>query len=52
MKLLIEYFNCGSIIIFKDVVDYHTTKFSDLMEKIIPFFQKYPSPPSSREGQV
>lgn len=39
---LIEYFNCGSVIRNKDAIDYYTKKFSDIIEKIIPFFNKYP----------
>lgn len=42
MKGLIEFFNCGSIIVNQKFVDYHTTKFSDLTEIIMPFFEKYP----------
>lgn len=41
MIRLIEFFNCGTIITSKNAVDYHTTKFSDIIEKIIPFFEKY-----------
>lgn len=38
MKGLIEYFNCGSIIVNNNAIDYHAKKFSDIIEKIIPFF--------------
>lgn len=42
MMRLVEFFNCGSVITNRNAVDYHTTKFSDIIEKIIPFFEKYP----------
>ena len=42
MKSLIEYLNSGNVYIYKEVVDFGVTKFSDLTDKIIPFFQKYP----------
>ena len=38
MIRLIEFFNCGTIITSKNAVDYHTTKFSNIIEKIIRFF--------------
>ncbi len=41
MIRLIEIFNCGSVITNKNAVDYHTAKFSDIIEKIIPFFEEY-----------
>ena len=36
------YFNCGKIYKKQDVYDLRVTKISDLTDKIIPFFQKYP----------
>ena len=42
MKSLIEYFGCGNIYKNPVTVDFKTTKFKDLTEKIIPFFEKYP----------
>lgn len=42
MKSLIEYLNCGRLIRKRDVYEYQVTKYSDIKEKIIPFFNKYP----------
>lgn len=37
-----NYFNCGRIVIRnKNICDYKVNKFSDIYNKIIPFFQKY-----------
>lgn len=41
-KLLMEniknYLGCGYLSVRKDILDFHVTKFSDIVEKIIPFF--------------
>lgn len=42
MESIVKYLNCGIISIRRDVVDYHVHKFSEICEKIIPFFTKYP----------
>jgi hypothetical protein len=42
MRSLIEYFGCGNVYKNRDTVEFKITKFSDLTEKIIPFFEKYP----------
>ena len=44
MKNLIEYFNCGNFFVNKnrDVFYFRVSKFSDITDKIIPFFKKYP----------
>ena len=42
MENLINYFGCGYLSVRKDIIDFHVTKFSDIIEKIIPFFNKYP----------
>lgn len=44
MKSLIKYLDCGKIYAKSsvDVIDYEVNNFSDVTEKIIPFFQKYP----------
>jgi hypothetical protein len=41
MKSLIEYLDSGNVYIFKEAVNYLVIKFTDLTDKIIPFFQKY-----------
>jgi hypothetical protein len=43
MKKLISYFECGRYSLRKNKLagDIEVTKFSDLTEKIIPFFLKY-----------
>ena len=39
---MIDYFNCGKIYKKnKEVYNYRVVKFSDLENKIIPFFLKY-----------
>jgi hypothetical protein len=42
MRSLIEYFGCGNIYKDRDTLNFRVAKFSDIDEKIIPFFQKYP----------
>jgi hypothetical protein len=41
MKSLIDYLGCGNVSV-DGAVDYLVTKFSDLTDKVIPFFVKYP----------
>jgi hypothetical protein len=42
MEKIVKYFSCGYISTRGDIVDFHVTKYSDVAEKIIPFFAKYP----------
>jgi len=42
MRSLIEYFSCGKVYKRNDAYDFRVTKFSDLITKIVPFFQNYP----------
>jgi len=42
MKSLIKYFGCGNIYKNPYTIDFKVTKFEDLAEKIVPFFEKYP----------
>jgi hypothetical protein len=42
MENIIKYLGCGYLSLRDDIVDFHVTKFSDIVEKIIPFFNKYP----------
>ncbi len=42
MENILNYFECGYLSVRDDIVDYHVTKFNDILEKIIPFFDKYP----------
>ena len=44
MKNLISYFECGSYSLRNNKLagDFKVTKFSDITNKIIPFFSKYP----------
>jgi len=39
---LVEYLGCGKFYFDKEVICYRVTKYSDISEKIIPFFKKYP----------
>jgi hypothetical protein len=41
MEKIVKYLDCGYISIRGDIVDFHVTKYSDITEKIIPFFTKY-----------
>jgi len=40
MGVIEKYFGCGFISIRGDIVDFHVVKFTDITEKIIPFFSK------------
>lgn len=44
MISLIKYLNCGNIIRrqSENIVDFKITKFSDINNKIIPFFKEHP----------
>lgn len=42
MKKFVKYFNCGEIYETSDHVTFVVTKLSDIEEKILPFFNKYP----------
>jgi hypothetical protein len=44
MRSLINYLDCGNITIRsnKNIVDFRVSRFSDIINKIIPFFKKYP----------
>jgi hypothetical protein len=43
LKILVKFLNCGSVAIRsnKTAADFVVKNFSDITEKIIPFFQKY-----------
>lgn len=43
MKSLIEFLGCGTVFkLDQDACEYRVTKFSDIKDKIIPVFDKYP----------
>ena len=42
LQKFIEYFGCGILYRKKEVFESRVTKLSDFVEKIIPFFDKYP----------
>ena len=42
IKSLIKYFDCGYVVRKGAAFDFKVTKFSDISDKIIPFFQKFP----------
>jgi hypothetical protein len=42
MRSLVDYLECGRAFIYKEAVKFEVTKLSDLADKILPFFQKYP----------
>src|SRR4051812_32291365 len=41
-KSLIEYFEAGNVYKSREAIDFIITKISDITNKIIPFFKKYP----------
>ena len=42
MKSFIDYFNCGRLCRKRDVYEFQVSKFSDICEKVLVFFDKYP----------
>jgi hypothetical protein len=44
MENIIKYLGCGRISKRGDIIDIQVTKFTDITEKIIPLFEKYPPP--------
>jgi hypothetical protein len=42
MEGFVNYFNSGAVYKNTDHVTYLASKFSDIQEKFMPFFQKYP----------
>ena len=41
-RSLIKYFHCGNVYKNRETFEYRVTKFSDIENKIIPFYKKYP----------
>lgn len=39
LRSLIQYFNCGNVTKNRDAFDYRVIKFTDIVNKIIPFFK-------------
>ena len=43
MRSLIELLNCGYVYSYREAaIEFIASKFSDLTDKVIPFFNKYP----------
>lgn len=42
MKYIVKYLNCGYISVNNAVVGFYVIKFAEIVNKIIPFFSKYP----------
>ena len=42
MGCLIKYFNCGETYKYRTLIDFKVTQLSDITNKIIPLFRKYP----------
>jgi hypothetical protein len=42
MRSLVEFFGCGAVYKNRETYKFMVNKFSDINEKIIPFFVKYP----------
>lgn len=40
--LLVSYFNCGTVYVSRNVVDFYVSSFNDIINIIIPFFDKHP----------
>jgi hypothetical protein len=41
LESLVGYFNCGGITRRPTAIDFRVTRFSDLVDIILPFFDKY-----------
>jgi hypothetical protein len=39
---LVSYFNCGTIYVSRNVVDFYVSSFNDIINIIIPFCDKHP----------
>ena len=42
MRSLVDYLGCGKIYVNVGSVDFIVTKFSDITNKLVPLFEKYP----------
>jgi len=42
MRSLIQYWDCGNVYKYREAIEFRIHKFSDITDKIIPFFNKYP----------
>lgn len=42
MRSISAYLNCGRLTVLDDAVHLYVTKFSDLIDKVIPFFREHP----------
>ena len=42
MKSIVEYLECGNVYNSENKIEFKITKFEDLVEKLIPFLNKYP----------
>lgn len=42
MKDIAEFFNCGSVYLNRETYVYRVVSLSNILNKIIPFYQKYP----------
>ncbi len=42
MRSLIQYWDCGNVYKYRKAIEFRIQKFSDIRDKIIPFFNKYP----------
>lgn len=42
MKYLMNYLDCGRLSRKRDVYEFQVSKFSDVTDKVIAFFEKYP----------
>lgn len=40
MRSLIQYFDCGGVHTYIDILEFKVTRFTDIVNKIIPFFKK------------
>jgi hypothetical protein len=42
IRSLVDYLECGKVYVNGTMVDYIVTKLTDITDKIVPLFQKYP----------
>lgn len=42
MENIVTYLKCGYLSVRGDIIDFKVTNFKDILEKILPIFDKYP----------
>lgn len=50
MKSLVDYFGFGKVYTYKSFTEFKCRSFTDNLEKVIPFFLKFPIPTPPRSS--